>query len=66
MASALAYVQREYLDVLFSYDSDFLALDGALTNRFHVKEPHIDQLPLFPSETKSLTKAVKAQPQNLL
>jgi predicted nucleic acid-binding protein len=47
LASALAYVEREYLDVFFSYDSDFLALDGAIRQRFHIKEPFIEQLPLF-------------------
>src|SRR5438046_5125166 len=35
MASALAYVQRASLDALFSYDTDFLDLDGTLTNKFH-------------------------------
>lgn len=48
LASALAYVEREYLDVLFSYDTDFLALNGAITNKFHIKEPYVEQLPLFP------------------
>ena len=47
MASALAWVKREPLDVLFSYDSDFLDLDGTLTGKFHIKEPFIEQLPLF-------------------
>lgn len=62
MASALAYAQREQLDFLFSYDSDFLNLDGALTQKFHIKEPFIDQLPLFKeSERKEVHK-----PQELL
>ena len=63
LASALAYVEREYLDVLFSYDSDFLKLDGAITQKFHIKEPYIEQLPLF-SEKKE--KSPKAEPQDLL
>lgn len=49
LASALAYVEREYLDVLFSYDADFLKLDGVITQKFHIKEPYIEQLPLFTS-----------------
>lgn len=47
LASALAYVEREYLDVLFSYDKGFLDLDGVITQKFHIKEPYIEQLPLF-------------------
>jgi predicted nucleic acid-binding protein len=65
MASAMAYVEREYLDVLFSYDTDFLSLDGALTQKFHIKEPYIEQLPLFP-DTKLDKKPKKAEPQDLL
>jgi predicted nucleic acid-binding protein len=64
LASALAYVEREYLDVLFSYDTDFLNLDGTITQKFHIKEPYIEQLPLF-AEAK-VPKTGKATPQDLL
>src|SRR5438477_2844380 len=37
LASALAYVEREYLDVLFSYDKSFIDLDGVITQKFHIK-----------------------------
>src|ERR1700737_4504174 len=65
LASALAYVEREYLDVLFSYDADFLKLDGVATQKFHIKEPYIEQLPLFP-EKKESEKTSTAKPQDLL
>lgn len=65
LASALAYVEREYLDVLFSYDSDFLDLDGTITNKFHIKEPYIEQLPLFSAPAGDEGKE-PAEPQDLL
>jgi predicted nucleic acid-binding protein len=69
LASALAYVDREYLDVLFSYDTDFLSLDGAITQRFHIKEPYIEQLPLFqppPSDNGKEDDQPPPEPQELL
>lgn len=65
MASALAYAQREPLDFLFSYDTDFLDLDGTLTQKFHIKDPFIEQLPLFPETTYS-DQAATVQPLELL
>jgi len=64
LASALAYAQREYLDVLFSYDKDFLNLDGQITQKFHIKEPYIDEPPLF---KESRERAIETtSPQDLL
>ena len=64
IASALAYAQREQLDFLFSYDKDFLDLDGEVTQKFHIKEPFIEQLPLFP-ENKRPDKPVSVESQEL-
>lgn len=50
LASALAYVQREHLDILFSYDGDFIDLSGSLTQKFHIKEPYVEELSLFKKE----------------
>ncbi len=66
MASALAFVEREYLDVLFSYDTDFLLLDGVLTQKCHIKAPYIEQFPLFPAESTHAKTSAKAEPQDLL
>ena len=65
LASALAYADREYLDVLFSYDNHFLGLSGAVTQKFHIKEPYIEQLPLFKEPSKGSTEA-PAEPQDLI
>jgi predicted nucleic acid-binding protein len=64
MASALAYVQREPLDFLFSYDVDFLDLNGTLTGKFHIKEPFIEQLPLFKEPIDSAPEII--EPQDLI
>lgn len=66
MASALAYAEREQLDVLCSYDNDFLDLDGSLTQKFHIKEPFVDQLPLFKETDPEATPEEPATPQDLL
>jgi predicted nucleic acid-binding protein len=69
LASALAYVEREYLDVLFSYDADFLSLDGVITQRFHIKEPYIEQLPLFSDKSEdgeNESEETPPEPQELL
>ncbi len=64
LASALAYAQREPLDVLFSYDNDFLNLDGQITQKFHIKEAYVEELPLF-KESKEPARETTS-PQDLL
>ncbi len=43
LASALAYVDREHLDGLFSYDTDFTKLDGKITSKFPITQPYIKE-----------------------
>jgi hypothetical protein len=63
LASALAYAQREHLDCLFSYDDDFLNLNGAITQRFPIKEPFQEQLALFSKITESPTAPPNSDPE---
>lgn len=66
IASALAYAQREQLDVLFSYDSDFLKLTGAVTQKFPIKEPYVEELPLFKESDLKAAKNPPLPGENLL
>jgi len=52
VASALAYAEREHLDGLFSYDGDFLKLNGVVTKKFQVTEPFMKQMKLSLSDGK--------------
>jgi hypothetical protein len=65
LASALAYAQREHLDGLFSYDSDFTKLHGALTQKFGITEPYVEQLPLF-KKADEPPPPESVEPQDLL
>jgi len=42
LASALAFVERESLDGLFSYDKDFTRLNGKITTKFPISEPFVE------------------------
>lgn len=50
LASALTYSRREHLDGLFSYDGDFLKLNGVVTTKFPITEPFMKQLNLTLSD----------------
>jgi len=41
LASAIAYASRRSLDHLFSYDADFLKLDGVVTDLFPIAAPFL-------------------------
>jgi len=43
LASALAFSKRAYLDAIFSYDGDFICLNGVLTNKFKIMEPYMKE-----------------------
>lgn len=47
LASALTYAKRASLDGLFSYDNDFLKLDGKITTKFPIVQPFILQTDMF-------------------
>lgn len=47
LASALTYAKRAALDHLFSYDTDFLKLNGKITTKFPILEPFISQADMF-------------------
>ncbi len=57
LASALAYSDRENLDGVFSYDSDFIKLNGVITQKFSICEPFLKQLPLFGAQKKNAEAA---------
>src|SRR5208283_362176 len=56
LASALAYAQREHLDGLFSYDDDFLKLNGVITTKFPVTQPFMKQMKLSLSDEAKMDK----------
>ena len=68
LASALAYVEREQLDGLFSYDTDFTKLDGKITSKFPISHPFIKQpkLKLRATEEKPESEKQPDQPTNIM
>lgn len=46
LASALTFAGRAHLDGLFSYDNDFIKLNGIITKQFPIVEPFMKQMNL--------------------
>ncbi|MGO8699750.1 MAG: type II toxin-antitoxin system VapC family toxin [Limisphaerales bacterium] len=67
LASALAYVEREHLDGLFSYDADFTRLDGKITPEFPISHPFVEQrnLKLQPASAQSKLQDQTDVPRNV-
>jgi predicted nucleic acid-binding protein len=67
LASALAYVEREHIDGLFSYDKDFTKLDGKITSKFRISHPFVEQpnLSLKPHSEELESEKQPNQPTNV-